>query len=204
MYDYRSYVGPPEDYDIIAALSFNLLTTLGLRGHHTLLDVGCGSLRIGRLLIPYLDRGNYIGVEPYEALIRDGLHMELGLDIMSVKAPQFYIRSTAAALPEGLRFDWALAQSIFSHTGIPLMQAWLDGVSQRLVPTGALIATFCPGVIDYTGSGWMYPACVTYQQETVAACAEKAGLGFKILRWPHPRQTWVLLSKPDFKLLRAA
>src|SRR5439155_1611617 len=44
---YRAYVGPPEDYDLIAAMTFNLLTTLGLRQHHSLLDFGCGSLRIG-------------------------------------------------------------------------------------------------------------------------------------------------------------
>jgi cyclopropane fatty-acyl-phospholipid synthase-like methyltransferase len=44
----RAYVGPPEDYDLIAAMTFNLLTTLGLRQHHSLLDVGCGSLHIGR------------------------------------------------------------------------------------------------------------------------------------------------------------
>ena len=37
---YRAYVGPPEDYDLIAAMTFNLLTTLGLRQHHSLLDVG--------------------------------------------------------------------------------------------------------------------------------------------------------------------
>src|SRR5207302_381599 len=45
---YRAYVGPPEDYDLIAAMTFNLLTTLCLRQHHSLLDIGCGSLRIGR------------------------------------------------------------------------------------------------------------------------------------------------------------
>jgi len=56
---YRAYVGPPEDYDLIAAMTFNLLTTLGLRQHHSLLDIGCGSLRIGRLLIPYLNQGKY-------------------------------------------------------------------------------------------------------------------------------------------------
>ena len=66
---YRAYVGPPEDYDLIAAMTFNLLTTLGLRQHHSVLDVGCGSLRIGRLLIPYLNQGKYFGVEPNEPII---------------------------------------------------------------------------------------------------------------------------------------
>ena len=51
---YAAYVGPPEQYDFMGATQFRLLTTLGLREHHSVLDFGCGSLRAGRLLIPYL------------------------------------------------------------------------------------------------------------------------------------------------------
>ena len=58
---YRAYVGPPKDYDLVSAMVFNLLTCLGLRQHHRVLDIGCGSLRSGRLLIPYLNKGNYFG-----------------------------------------------------------------------------------------------------------------------------------------------
>ena len=54
---YRAFVGPPEDYDLVSAMSFGLLTALGLRQHHALLDIGCGSMRVGRLLIPYLNVG---------------------------------------------------------------------------------------------------------------------------------------------------
>src|SRR5437868_14897345 len=78
---YRAYVGPPEDYDLIAAMTFNLLTTLGLRQHHSLLDVGCGSLRIGRLLIPYLNCGKYFGVETNNWLVEAGIEHELGKDV---------------------------------------------------------------------------------------------------------------------------
>ena len=31
---YRAFVGPPEDYDRIAAMAFNLLTSIGLRQQH--------------------------------------------------------------------------------------------------------------------------------------------------------------------------
>ena len=86
---YRAYVGPPEDYDLIAAMTFNLLTTLGLRQRHSLLDVGCGSLRIGRLLIPYLNRGKYFGVEPHEWLVEAGIKCELGEAIVQIKRPTF-------------------------------------------------------------------------------------------------------------------
>lgn len=51
---YRGYVGPEAQYDLMGATQFRLLCTLGLREHHTLLDFGCGSLRAGRLFIPYL------------------------------------------------------------------------------------------------------------------------------------------------------
>ena len=92
---YRAYVGPPEDYDLIAAMAFNLLTTLGLRQHHSLLDVGCGSLRIGRLLIPYLNRGKYFGVEPNEWLVDEGIRRELGETLVQIKRPDIlFLRFT--------------------------------------------------------------------------------------------------------------
>jgi hypothetical protein len=49
---YTAWVGPPDRYDFMGATQFALLFAIGLRGHHKLLDFGCGSLRAGRLLIP--------------------------------------------------------------------------------------------------------------------------------------------------------
>src|SRR5438046_10385380 len=86
---YRAYVGPPEDYDLIAAMTFNLLTTLGLRQSHSLLDVGCGSLRIGRLLIPYLNRRKYFGLEPHDWLVEEGINHELGEEEVHIKRPTY-------------------------------------------------------------------------------------------------------------------
>ncbi len=42
---YMAYVGPADQYDLMSATQFRLLTTLGLRSFHRLLDFGCGSLR---------------------------------------------------------------------------------------------------------------------------------------------------------------
>src|SRR3984893_18959417 len=106
---YRAYVGPPEDYDLVAAMTFNLLTTLGLRQHHSLLDVGCGSLRIGRLLIPYLNRGKYFGVEPNEWLVEQGIKRELGEALVQIKSPRcFFTDSPESIAKAETAFNFAL------------------------------------------------------------------------------------------------
>src|SRR5438876_8512229 len=140
---YRAYVGPPEDYDLIAAMTFNLLTTLGLRQHHSLLDIGCGSLRIGRLLIPYLNRGKYFGVEPNEWLVEEGIKRELGQSLVEIKRPTFFFTDSPDTLAQAkTSFDFALAQSIFSHCGLDLISGWLWASSRELAEDGALTATF--------------------------------------------------------------
>src|SRR5438067_7395836 len=196
---YRAYVGPPEDYDLIAAMTFNLLTTLGLRQHHSLLDVGCGSLRIGRLLIPYLNRGKYFGIEPAEWLVAEGIRQELGETVVQTKRPTFFFSDSPETIVQAkVSFDFALAQSIFSHCGLDLVTGWLAAVSRSLAPDGGLIATFLPSDEDSQRSGWIYPECVNYQPATLERAASDANLRFEILDWRHPRQTWGLFAAPKF------
>src|SRR5438105_9390159 len=134
---YRAYVGPPGDYDLIAAMTFNLLTTLGLRQHHSLLDVGCGSLRIGRLLIPYLNRGKYFGIEPAEWLVAEGIRQELGETVVQIKRPTFFFSDSPETVVRAkLLFEFALAQSIFMHWGLYLSRGWLSAVSRSLAEDG--------------------------------------------------------------------
>jgi SAM-dependent methyltransferase len=196
---YRAYVGPPEDYDLIAAMSFNLLTTLGLRQHHSLLDVGCGSLRIGRLLIPYLNRGKYFGIEPNEWLVRQGIERELGETLLQIKSPTFFFSDSPDMIAQAnSSFDFVLAQSIFSHCGLDLIKNWLSAISRSLVQNGALIATFLIGEEDSPRMGWTYPECVNYRLSTLKCAAADVNLRFQILDWKHPRQTWALFAAPEF------
>ena len=196
---YRAYVGPPEDYDLVAAMAFNLLTTLGLRQHDSLLDVGCGSLRIGRLLIPYLNRGKYFGIEPNEWLVHEGIRRELGETLVQIKRPTFFFSDSPDTITQAkVAFDFALAQSIFSHCGLDLIRGWLSAISRSLAQDGVLVATFLFGEEDSTQTGWIYPECVNYRPATLERAAEDVNLRFEILDWKHPRQTWALFAAPKF------
>jgi SAM-dependent methyltransferase len=196
---YRAYVGPPEDYDLIAAMTFNLLTTLGLRQNHSLLDVGCGSLRIGRLLIPYLNQGKYFGVEPNQWLVEEGIKRELGEALAQIKHPTFFFSDSPESIVQAnVSFDFALAQSIFSHCGLDLIKGWLSAISRSLAEGGALVATFLPADEDSQCTGWVYPECVNYRPATLERAAADVNLRFEILDWKHPRQTWALFAAPKF------
>jgi SAM-dependent methyltransferase len=195
---YTAYVGPPVDYDAMAATQFRLLTTLGLREHHRLLDFGCGSLRAGRLFIPYLLPGNYHGIEPNTWLIEDAIPHEIGHDQIRLKQPVFRANADFSSDGFGVAFDFILAQSVFSHAGLDLIAPALSGFRRNLAPRGIVLATFIEversGFPEFAGGGWVYPNVVAYRQATIARLIREAGFTGMSLPWFHPRQTWYALA----------
>jgi hypothetical protein len=194
---HRAFVGPPEKYDLVAAMQFNVLTFQGLREHHYLLDIGCGSLRGGRLFMPYLLPGRYFGIEPEEWLLSEGIREELGREIIDRKQPTFAHHKTFELGVFGRPFDYLLAQSIFSHAGPKDVQRCLLEASKVMLPTSMLLATYVAGERDYEGDAWVYPGCVTYRRARLEEMARSAGLACTHIGWPHPNgQTWVALTFP--------
>jgi hypothetical protein len=195
---YTAYVGPAHQYDFMAATQFRLLTTLGLREHHRLLDFGCGSLRAGRLLIPYLLPGHYYGLEPNRWLIDDGIASELGHSIVEVKQPTFLHHSDFSATRFGVTFDFIVAQSIFSHTGPGVVASTLADFRLCLAEHGLILATFIPdgkaGRKADQSDRWVYPGSVSYDFAAVETLISNSGLAGRMLPWFHPRQTWFALA----------
>jgi SAM-dependent methyltransferase len=189
---YRAYVGPPDRYDVIAALQFNLLTTLGLREHHYLLDIGCGSLRAGRLFIAYLLQGRYFGIEPERWLVDAGIENELGQDILRVKQPTFRHARDFSLGDITTQFDMINAHSIFSHAASSQIRDGFSLVKKALKPGGLFVATYVRGDSSYEGSDWVYPKCVQFREDDMQQLAAEHGLSMRPLDWPHPKQHWLL------------
>lgn len=195
---HRALVGAAEGYDIVGAVQFNLLTFLGLREQHFLLDIGCGSLRGGRLFIPYLLPGRYFGVEPEQWLIEEGVKHEVGRDLIEVKQPVFSSDRDFTLSIFNQRFDFILAQSIFSHASLSQIRRCLSEAKKVMGPTTLFAATFVRGEHDYTGDAWVYPGCITYTPGRMVGLAEEQGLICRLIDWPHPaQQTWLIIAHPE-------
>jgi hypothetical protein len=129
---HRAYVGKPEEWDLVAARQVALLLAAGLRDHHRLADAGCGSLRAGRMLIPYLEPERYFGVEPNRWLVEAGIEHKLGRDLVRMKRPAFRFVDGFSLDAFGMPFDFVMAHSVFSHTHPDLALAGLRPEGQAL------------------------------------------------------------------------
>ena len=94
-----------------------LLRDAGLQPQHRLLDIGCGSLRLGCKAVPYLDQGNYWGTDPSAALMRHGHLTELA-DPARL-SPDHLIADVDFNFP-GVPPDinYAIAFAVFTHLPI--------------------------------------------------------------------------------------
>lgn len=194
---YRSYVGRPEGFDLLALNQLSVLTGLGLREHHRVLDLGCGSLRLGRMLIPFLQAGRYCGVEPETSLVEAGVRNELGWDAIRIKQPIILPIRDFSLWRFGMRFDFIIAHSVFTHTQPALAAVALRAVRDALAPNGVLAATFIQTEqpIRPPSGTWIYPDCITFTSEEIEELHRGAGLRVEADQFPHPCQDW-WISRP--------
>ncbi|MHA6718570.1 methyltransferase [Sphingomonas sp. RS6] len=200
---YRAYVGPPNRFDFMSATQFGLLFQNGLRDHHHVLDFGAGSLRLGRLLIPYLRPGRYHAIEPNTWLIDDAVRNELGQDAVDLKQPVFSADASFNCAVLGRKFDFIMAQSIVTHCGPALFQKLMNSFADVLEEDGLALFSYwnTPEPHEHAASeGWVYPGSVRYTEAEVHAFLSAAGLSGKAIPWYHPGASWFLASRNPGRL----
>lgn len=159
---YKAAVGAEKDWERHGKLQLAFLRSQGLLPEHNLLEVGCGTGRLARQVVPYLWPHNYIGVDisdcarmaAHDLAIAEGWH---------VKHPSFL-----AAIPRHVEFRFAWAFSVFIHLPWELMGAVLTQVHAALKPDGQFFFSYVPEkVSERTGLKQFRHTLEDYQE----ACA---------------------------------
>ncbi|MEO7912080.1 MAG: class I SAM-dependent methyltransferase [Roseiflexaceae bacterium] len=195
---HRAWVGSPGNYDLSSALQFSLLTSLGLREQHTLLDIGCGSLRGGRLALMYLLPEHYFGIEPEQWLIEAGIQKEIGQDLVDLKKPSFNNDGNFTLSVFQRNFDYLIAQSVFSHATQAQIHRCLEQAAQVMTPSSLFVANFMEGPDNYAGDQWVYPGCSEFTLDFMIKMVESHGLVCKPVPWPHPiGLSWIVIHRPE-------
>jgi len=138
-FDHRAVVGGL--WDEMGEKQFEFLVEQGLRPDHHFLDVGCGSLRGGIHFVRYLQPGHYCGLDIQQRLIDAGRgELEAaGVDPASARL----IQDDAFRFGRfDQRFDYALAQSVFTHMPLNTIMRCLAEIERVMQPQGRFYATF--------------------------------------------------------------
>lgn len=137
---HRQYVG--GNWDAIGNLQFEFLKSKGLKSDSYLIDIACGSLRLGVRAIPYLNADHYLGIEKEEGLVRAGLEGELDSHWREEKRPRIVISNSFEFEKLGQTADFAIAQSLFSHLPPELINLCFRNLYPWLDDRGVFYATF--------------------------------------------------------------
>lgn len=197
--DHRAAVG--GDWEEIGPLQLQFLQGQGLKPNHTFLDIGCGSLRGGIHFIGYLAPGHYFGLDISQQLIDAG-RREVAAAGLDTRDAHLVVDDSFSFERLGTGFDFALAQSVFTHLPLNSIHRCLVKVSEVLRPGGRLYATFFEqegDVHDLSPRTWPteHGRPVTtwpdrdpfhYRPEVIDRLCDGIPLEFKYLgEWGHPR-----------------
>lgn len=132
-------------WDEVGDLQMKMLQQEGMRPEHTLLDIGCGSLRLGCKAAVFLEAGHYWGTDLVKDLIDAGYQKEilpLGLEKALPRSNLVHDQDfTFSGIPD--RFDFVVAQSVFTHLPLNHLRQCLARLAGHLkAPTKFLFTVF--------------------------------------------------------------
>ena len=167
----------------------------GLRRDHSLLEIGCGDLRLSVPAIRYLETGLYVGTDHNDRLIRRGAHSVTDSDW--AKDPSFFLGDDFAFTVIGRQFDFVWAHDLWSQLDLSEVGLCMEQVMSVLAPNGVFMAAFfaaapCrpfstalwhPTGGEGSGHQQSYGAGVPYHhpEAVLREMADLAGLGFQVL-----------------------
>ena len=198
-------------WDEMGRLQFDFMRTQGLRPEHRFLDLGCGALRGGVHFARYLTPGHYYGLDNNQSLLDAGFEIELANAGVQDRVPRgnlFCSADFTLPVADGF-FDFAIAQSVFSHLSFNSIRRCLETVAPKFRAGGVLYATFFElpaDVPSIAAHAQQRGGIVTYGYQDpyhyrpgdlVQAAAGTPWTPHRIGEWGHPRSQVMMAFERD-------
>jgi len=209
----KSYVGTDE---ISGQIQFELLKKEECNPTSKVLEIGCGALHLGIPLINYLEKGNYVGVDPNEWLREKIAKTKKIHDLIDQKQVTFLSVTDFDVSKLEKKFDFIFAHSVLSHCAYWQLQQFLQNTSKVLASRGKIVASIylaegnnfgSPGSIgkkDSMDKEWQYPGVSWFKLSTVKQMADKYNLmveykpeytEYYIKNRPREKHDWLVFYK---------
>lgn len=138
---HRRTIGNMPHWDYLGKIQLDYLVERGLKPEHYLLDVGCGPLRAGIHFIEYLETGHYAGVDQHADMLETAREVELPKHGLVAKQPHLLANQLFEFGKFGMTFDYAMAQSVFTHITLNAIMRCLAEIRLVLKPGGRFYAS---------------------------------------------------------------
>ncbi|MEA3479799.1 MAG: class I SAM-dependent methyltransferase [Bacteroidota bacterium] len=128
----------------IGQLQFDFLISKGLLPNHTVLDIGCGTLRGGRHLIKYLNTANYYGMDISHQAIKYSKKL-VQQENLSEKDPFLCVNKEMNLKFHEFSeqtFDYILAQSVFTHLKPEDIEECFENIDDIMHKSSAFYFTY--------------------------------------------------------------
>jgi SAM-dependent methyltransferase len=174
----HALVGRPELWPMKRAFQIDFLRARGLRPSHTLVDLGCGSLRGGIALIDYLLPGHYTGIDVRDSVL-DQARGELVREKLTHKRPRLIRAHSLATVELAGPVDVFWAFSVLFHMSDAILLDALGLVARGLAAPGVFYAN----IIDGEGEPgcWQGFPVVARSLQTYQELAARCGLSVECL-----------------------
>jgi SAM-dependent methyltransferase len=199
--------GTDAFWDYLGKLQLDYLVEQGLKPEHYVLDVGCGPLRAGVHFIGYLEPGHYAGIDKRGDTLERARDIELPRYGLADKNANLLVNGAFEFHKLGQTFDYAIAQSVFTHLPVNNIVRCLVEMAKVLNPGGRFYATIYEnpqgkkflGEIQQSERVVSYPDRDKYHYDLDTLRCACGGTGLKMSYggdWRHPdNQKMVVFSR---------
>jgi len=148
----------------------DFLKSQGLKPEHSFLEIGCGPMTGGLVLIDYLDSGNYVGIDVRPEVLNLSWQ-QVGKAGLAAKNPRLIISTRFGDdYLDDRKFDFVMSFSVLYHLSDEILDGWFSSVSRRIGTAFANVNT------ETEGSTWLQFPFVKRTVEDYVTMAAKHGL----------------------------